>query len=113
MQIEINQKTIEVEYCRGFWNNFRGLMFSRRKNVLLSFPSEGRNRAAIHSFFVFFPFQAVFVNSRNEVVDLKIMKPFRVFRPRKPASYVLEVGEENLDLTDAGISNLIIKSTRI
>ncbi|MDD5224691.1 MAG: DUF192 domain-containing protein [bacterium] len=113
MLIEINQKKIEVECCRGFWNVFRGLMFSRRKNILLVLPREGRNRAAIHSFFVFFPFQAVFINSRNEVVDSKRMKPFRVFRPRKPASHVLEVGEKNFNLTDAGIPNLIIKSTRI
>lgn len=92
MQIEINQKTIEVEYFRGFWKNFRGLMFSRRKNILLVLPREGRNRAAIHSFFVFFPFQAIFINSQNEMVEVKKMKPFRVYRPKKPARFILEIG---------------------
>ena len=67
-------------------------MFSRRRNIILCLPREGRNRAAIHSFFVFFSFSAVFLNSRREVVDVKIMKPFRTYRPRRPARYVLEIG---------------------
>ena len=94
MLIEINQKNIEVECCRGFWKNFRGLMFSRRKNILLVLPREGRNRAAIHSFFVFFPFQAIFINSRNEVVGSKRIKPFRICFPKKPARYVLELAQD-------------------
>jgi uncharacterized membrane protein (UPF0127 family) len=108
MLIEINQKNIEVECCRGFWKNFRGLMFSRRKNILLVLPREGRNRAAIHSFFVFFPFQAIFINSRNEVVDATRMKPFRVFRPRKPAKFVLELSKGNIAASDISIGSRLI-----
>jgi len=108
MIIEIDQKTVEVEYCRGFWKIFRGLMFSRRKNILLVLPREGRNRAAIHSFFVFFPFQAIFINSRKEVVDSKRIKPFRVFLPRKPARFILELGKVNFADGDISIGSRLV-----
>ena len=108
MHIEIGPNSIEVECCRGFWKNFRGLMFSRRKNILLVFPREGRNRATIHSFFVFFPFQAIFLNSRKEVVDSKRIKPFRVIRPRKPAKFVLELSEGNIANAEIAVGSCLV-----
>lgn len=101
MKIRVGNTEIEAEPCRGFFGRLRGLMFSPRRNIVLCLPREGRNRAAIHSFFVFFPFSAVFLNSRREVVDVKTMKPFRTYRPRRPAQYVLEIGRGYEELAAA------------
>ncbi len=91
MKVKINHKDVEIEPYIGFFKNMRGLMFSKKKNILLEVPYESKHQAAIHSFFVFFPFYAIFLNSKKEVVDFKKMKPFRIYRPKKPAKYVLEV----------------------
>ena len=94
MNLKIGDRAFIVEECRGYLTRLRGLMFSRKKNVLLTFPREGRSRTAIHSFFVFFSFYAIFLNSEKEVVDFKKVNPFRIYRPKHSAKYVLEICEE-------------------
>ncbi len=91
MKVKINNRNIEVEYYKGFFKNMRGLMFSKKKNILLEATHESRTNSAIHSFFVFFPFYAIFLNSRKEVVDFKRVKPFSFYKPKKAAKYILEV----------------------
>jgi len=81
---------MKIETYRGL-RIFRGLMFSKKKNILLVLPYE--HKASIHTFFVFFPFTAYFLNSKKKLVDTQKMKPFRVYRSKKPAKYVLEVYE--------------------
>jgi len=53
-----------------------GLMFrsSNSENLLFEF---GKNKIiAIHSFFVFFPFLAIWLDDENNVLDFKIVNPF-------------------------------------
>lgn len=69
----------------------RGLMFSKKKNILLVLPFE--HKSSIHSLFVFFPFHAIFINSKNRVVDTKRIKPFTFYTSKKPAKYVLEISD--------------------
>jgi uncharacterized membrane protein (UPF0127 family) len=52
-------------------------MFSRREKAkILIFEFDKKRKIIIHSFFVFFPFAALWINEKNEVVDSKIVKPF-------------------------------------
>lgn len=60
----------------GFLSRFRGLMFrgSDTENLLFDF---GRDvRFSIHSFFVFFSFLAVWLDSENKVIEYMIVRPF-------------------------------------
>lgn len=61
----------------GLLGRASGLMFRSSKigNLLFEFSSE--KRRAIHSLFVFFPFLAVWLDSKNRVLDWGIVKPFR------------------------------------
>jgi hypothetical protein len=85
----------EFELADNTLKRARGLMFRRKINKPLLFilPAESREFSAIHSFFVFFPFDAVFLNSNGVVVDIKeYIRPF-TFRitPKKPAKYIIEL----------------------
>jgi len=77
----------------------RGLMFRRKieRPLLFILPAESSELNSIHSFFVFFPFDAVFLNSKGVVVDIKEnIRPFTFkITPKKPAKYIIEmrVGE--------------------
>ena len=78
--ITINYKRKEIkiiaENCNAF-RKFSGLMFSRlEKAEILLFDFKRKQKIAIHSFFVFYPFIAVWLDEKNNVVDLKIVKPF-------------------------------------
>src|SRR4030042_3919141 len=68
---------ISAEKCNIF-RKFAGLMFSRRnKAKILLFEFKNERKIMIHSFFVFYPFIAVWLDSKNKVSDLKIVRPFR------------------------------------
>ena len=71
-----------------------GLMFSRREEAgaLLLFDSNKPINYGIHSLFVFFPFVAVWLDDKNNVVDLRIVKPFTFsIHSKKPFHRLVEI----------------------
>lgn len=84
---------IDVERC-GSFGRVRGLMFCRRENApaLLLFDFKKPRRFAIHSWFVFFPFWAVWLDDKNKIVEEKIVKPFCFqVAPRKKFYKLVEI----------------------
>lgn len=76
-----------------------GLMFFPRKkfNFALIFKRERESiiGSAIHMFFVFYPINIIFLNSKKEVVDIKKnLLPFTMYFPKKPARYIIELPKE-------------------
>lgn len=67
---------INAENC-NLWRKFSGLMFSRKEKAgILIFKFKTKQKISIHSFFVFYPFIAVWLDKKNKVSYLKIVKPF-------------------------------------
>lgn len=89
--------SIKVENC-GFLGKVRGLMFRRKSKNLLFDNFSG----AIHSWFVFFPFVAVWLDDKNRVLEAEIIKPFRNYvKPEKKFGKLIEVPlEGNKELVD-------------
>ncbi|MCE1255774.1 MAG: DUF192 domain-containing protein, partial [Anaerolineae bacterium] len=47
--------------------------------------------SSIHMFFMFFDITAVWINAKNQIVDVKLAKKWRPFyASNQPAQYVLE-----------------------
>ena len=83
---------IDLKICNWF-EKFSGLMFSRREKAKsLLFDFKRPVKKAIHSYFVFFPFIAIWLNDKNKVIDFKIVKPFTspTF-PKKSFSKIIEI----------------------
>jgi len=61
--------------------------------IILVAENESILEASIHSLFVFYPFDVLWLNNRKEVVDKRTsVFPFMPFlRPRSPAKYVVEL----------------------
>jgi uncharacterized membrane protein (UPF0127 family) len=69
-----------------------GLMFRTRKTSPLLFEFKKNVRMAIHSFFVFFPFKAIWLDENNRIIAQKIVKPFTFcVCPRKPFRKLIEI----------------------
>jgi len=84
---------MRVELCDTTWKKMKGLMFRRGLDHVLLFVNkkESRINMAIHSFFVFFPFDAIYLDSRGMVVDAETITPFRMnYTPSRPAQYLAE-----------------------
>ena len=68
--------TVNVKECKGICRGI-GLMFQGKQNAnALLFSFNEPSRVKIHSFFVFFPFVAVWLDKNNKVVSLKKVKSF-------------------------------------
>ena len=95
MRINFKKHMIEipdVKECNWF-NKIKGLMFSRREKAeALLFSFNEPTKMAIHSFLVFFPFIAVWLDNQNKVIEIRKIKPFV---PRilcsKPYNKLLEI----------------------
>lgn len=86
-------------------------MFSRKKDIVLVSPRENIASSSIHMFFMRFPIDVVWLNSDMVVVDLKKSilpfnplnrKTWNIYKPRKPARYVIELGVGNSDGAEIG-----------
>ncbi len=94
MKLDFNYKGkkigVDARRC-GLFGMFRGLMFRRREKApaLLLFDFEKQKRLKIHSFFVFFPFAAVWLDRKNKVIEIKKVESWKAFIIPKKSFYKL------------------------
>ena len=71
---------------------FIGLMFKRRSSPPLLFEFKKETKVSIHSFFVFFPFLAIWLDKENKIVEKKIINPFcPSIKPKKEFKKLIEI----------------------
>lgn len=84
----------DFELADTFFKRLLGLMFRQKicRPLLFIFPNPSIDEASIHSFFVFFEFDAIYLDERKRVVGIfHSIRPFTLLlRPRKPAKYLVE-----------------------
>ncbi len=74
-----------------------GLMFCRREKAdSLLFEFKRSTKMKIHSYFVFFPFFAIWLDKDGEILALKEVKPFKInIGIRKSFSKLIEIPINN------------------
>jgi hypothetical protein len=80
----------------NMFSRAKGLMFSKKSafdyGLIFDLERDTRIGASIHMFFVFFPINIVFLDSKKRVVDVKIkLMPFRATKPKRKCRYVIEL----------------------
>jgi len=89
----------------------RGLMGQDRMDVVLAVPWESRILPMIHMFKMRYPIDVIWVNRRMEAVDVRsgirpsaLSQPgtWRMYAPKAPAKYVVEIGAGDIRNTGAG-----------
>lgn len=88
-------KRYECEIAKTIAQKMHGLMFSKKKNIIFIIGKE--SIFGIHSFFVFFPFDAIYLDLNGTVTEIKRqVSPFTFYVCNsKPAGYLLEICEKN------------------
>lgn len=84
---------LEVKLCNSIFSKIKGLMFTRKQNAkALLFNFKKPTKIKIHSFFVFFPFLALWLDDNNTIIESKIIKPFKFsISSKKPFSKFVEI----------------------
>lgn len=95
MKLKSKKKFFEVpdvKTCSEL-GKIKGLMFVSRKRarpLLFNFPKQ--TASAIHSFFVFFPFLAAWLDDEDNIMEIRIVKSFIPYiKPRKSFFKLLEI----------------------
>ena len=86
---------MKTEIADTFFRKMKGLMFRKSLNHALVFPlgRETRSGAAIHSCFMRFTFDVVYLDKNKKVVDMATIKPWSFYTPKKPACCFIELPE--------------------
>ncbi len=76
--------------CKTFFSKGIGLMFSKKKTIVLEFKKE--KIIPLHMLFVFYPIDVLFLNKNKEIVEIKTnLKPFAFYTPKNKAKYIVEM----------------------
>jgi len=106
MKIKKGSRIIDIGEVKkvNFIGKVIGLMFSRREKAdSLLFEFEKLTKMKIHSYFVFFPFLAIWLNDDHEILALKEVKPFKInIGIRKSFSKLIEIpiNNKNKNITE-------------
>ncbi|OYT54207.1 MAG: hypothetical protein B6U72_03335 [Candidatus Altiarchaeales archaeon ex4484_2] len=101
----------ECSLAGSLSSRMRGLILSDKKDLVLASPREDIRSSSIHMAFMQYPIDVLWLDSNMRVVDLRrniqplnplIKDTWRVYKPREPAKYVVELGKENIIETDIG-----------
>jgi uncharacterized membrane protein (UPF0127 family) len=89
------QQPLQAGYCISFTCQLRGLMFRRTLppnwGLLLVQHKESKIDAAIHMFMMWMDLAVIWINARNQVVDVQPAYRWKsIIVPAAPAKYVLE-----------------------
>lgn len=90
----------EVEIADSFWSRLRGLMFRSKfeweKALLFRFSEPRKFR--IHTFFVFFPIDLIYLDQYLKVQELvRGLSSWRVHSPEVTAKFLIELPEGKID----------------
>ncbi len=81
---------MEYKIVHSSWGKARGLMFSKKKNLIFVFEKE--KRISLHMLFVFFPIDVLFLDKDKKIIEIKKdFKPFGFYKSKKKAKYVVEI----------------------
>jgi len=104
------KKNFKLDVYRvGFLGRVTGLMFKSYKTENLLFEFSRNVKLSIHSFFVFFPFVAIWLDNQNKVIEKKIINPFTpLVSPKKEFRKLIEIpfnSKNNVILRKLGFSD--------
>lgn len=89
--ITLGSATITAKELNNPFSQALGLMFQKPKPVLMNF-GKPRRALGVHMLFVFCPLDLVFLNQHKTITEIKQgLQPFRFYRAKQPASYLLEL----------------------
>jgi hypothetical protein len=92
--MRIGRLSFEKELADTTFKKARGLMLRRKLDKALVFllDRETKIGAAIHSFFVIFSFDIIWLDAGKRIVDMRTVRPFRLIEvPKKAAKYFIEL----------------------
>ncbi|WP_405294893.1 DUF192 domain-containing protein [Methanobrevibacter sp.] len=90
------QVNVKIVLADTFFKRFKGLMFKKDFNECMLFSN--LNDSSIHSLFMRFTIDVYFIDENMIIYDNVTLKPWKFYKPKKHAKYILETKKNKLKL---------------
>lgn len=90
------QINIKITYANNFYKRFKGLMLKKDFDDGLLFTN--LKDSSIHTFFMRFEIDVYFLNEKKYIFEKTSLKPWKFYKPKKQAKYILETRKNKLKL---------------
>jgi uncharacterized membrane protein (UPF0127 family) len=98
----------KARFCKSEFSKIRGLMFTKRIKKALIFVFRKESLQHIHMFFVWYPIDVLWLDKNKKIVQLKEnLKPFRIILAKRPAKYIIELGDGTIRKTKTELDDII------
>ena len=87
---------IKVKYADNFYRRFTGLMLKKDIDFALLFLN--LKDSSIHTHFMRFAIDVYFLDENLVVFEKTTLTPWKFYRPKKQAKYILETKKDYLNL---------------
>ena len=87
---------IKVTCANTFFKRFKGLMGKRDIDYAVLFYN--LKGSSVHTHFMKFDIDVYFLDKNKVIYEKTSLKPWKIYKPKKQASYILEVKKDKLKL---------------
>ncbi|WP_405265381.1 DUF192 domain-containing protein [Methanobrevibacter sp.] len=87
---------MEIIYADTFFKRFKGLMGKKNFNNVLVFTNLADS--GIHTMFMRFEIDVYFADENKVVFDKATLRPWKFYRPKKQAKYIIETKKNKLNV---------------
>lgn len=87
---------MKIIYADTFFKRFKGLMGKKDFNEVMVFSN--LKDSGIHTMFMRFEIDIYFIDENMVVFDKVTLKPWRFYKPKKQAKYIIETRKNRLNL---------------
>ena len=87
---------MKIIYADTFFKRFKGLMGKKDFNEVMVFSN--LKDSGIHTMFMRFEIDIYFTDENRVVFDKVTLKPWRFYKPKKQAKYIIETRKNRLNL---------------
>lgn len=87
---------MEIIIANTFFKRFKGLMGKKDFENGLLFTN--LTDSSVHTMFMRFEIDIYFIDENNIIYDKTTLKPWRFYKPKKQAKYILETRKNKLKL---------------
>ena len=87
---------IKITYANNFFKRFKGLM--GRKDIDFAMLFYNLKDSGVHTHFMRFDIDVYFLDKNKTIFEKTTLKPWKFYRPKKQAKYILETKKNKLKL---------------
>lgn len=90
------QINVKIINANSFFKRFKGLMLKKDIDFVMLFSN--LKDSSIHTHFMRFDIDVYFLDKNKIIFEKATLKPWKFYKPKKQASYILEVKKDSLKL---------------